>query len=157
MTVLIIDKLNLLSFSIQVLSDHHPVREIIITSIRNYYHHKLLTPASDELIHAIFKYHFWTVFGIKAFLLNQAQWPLLDSSTWNFIRNLLMYITCLCVAVLKSFIRKTLKKSKNHEYSRMWIGIKIISKKKKSKNPWNSALSNTALLLSENRFKRVTS
>ena len=58
MTVLIIDKLNLLSFLNQVLSDHYPVRE---------------SPASDKLIHAIFKSHFWTVFGKKPFLLNQAQ------------------------------------------------------------------------------------
>ena len=58
MTVQIIDKLNLLSFSIQVLSDHNPVRE---------------SPASDELIHEILKSNFWTVFGLKPFLLNQAQ------------------------------------------------------------------------------------
>ena len=58
MTVQIIDKLNLLSFSIRVLSDHNLVRE---------------SPAFDELIHEIFKSHFWAVFDKKPFLLNQAQ------------------------------------------------------------------------------------
>ena len=59
------------------------------------------------------------VFRIKPFLPNRAQRPDKNSPTWNFMANLMMHITCLCLAVLKSFIWKTSNKSKNHEYSRI--------------------------------------
>jgi len=59
-------------------------------------------------------------FWYKSIFPRRPPWPDMNSPMWNFTANLMMVSTWLYLTVQKSFVRKTSKKSKNHEYSEIY-------------------------------------